>query len=171
MRDGPFRRALKAAALLNHRLALALRRRRRGAHFALAGSCRRSGLCCEEPAIQVGPLTWYLSTLRRAFLLWQRRVNGFELLSADARHRLFVFRCTHFDRAARACDSYDTRPGMCRDYPRVLLGQATPQFLSGCGFRAVPLNSARLRQALARQPLSDEQRERLLRDLGITGDA
>lgn len=172
MRDGRVRRLLKAVALVNFRLGLALRRSRRGgAAWRLGGSCRRNGVCCEAPSVQVGRATWYVPTLRRAFLSWQRRVNGFELSGQDPRWRMFAFRCTHYDRATRSCDSYDSRPGICRDYPRHLLDQPAPEFLPGCGYRALPGNAERLRVALEAQPLSPEQRARLARDLGLDPDA
>jgi Fe-S-cluster containining protein len=60
-------------------------------------------------------------SLRRVFLWWQRVVNGFELKATHARERTFVFTCTHFDEATRLCDSYGSRPGLCRDYPRATL--------------------------------------------------
>jgi uncharacterized protein len=172
MRDGPLRRSLKAIALLSFRLGLTLSRSRRsGAGWTLGGACRRSGLCCEAPSVQVGPATWFVPSVRRAFLWWQRRVNGFELTGQDPRYRALAFRCTHYDRATRSCDSYDSRPGICRDYPRHLLNQPAPEFLPGCGYRALPGNAGRLRRALEGQPLSPEQRARLARDLGIDPDA
>jgi hypothetical protein len=171
MRDGRLRRTLKAVALLNYRLGLTLRRASRRAGPALGGACRRSGLCCVAPAVQVGRATWYLPTLRRAFLWWQRRVNGFELTGQTSRYRSFTFRCTHYDAATRRCDSYDSRPGVCRDYPRHLLEQPAPEFLPGCGYHALPANAASLRRALDAQPLSPEQRARLSRGLGIDADA
>ena len=120
MRDGSFLRAVKRIALWEYRIDLALHRawhRSRGERpWTLEGACRRSGACCEAPAIAVGRLTWSLRSARWLFLAWQRRVNGFELMSADARARLFVFRCTHYDRETRSCDSYGSRPGVCRDY-------------------------------------------------------
>jgi Fe-S-cluster containining protein len=103
--------------------------------------------------------------VRRAFLWWQRVVNGFELSGRDAEARAFVFRCTHFDRATRSCDSYDSRPGMCRDYPRALLWQPAPEMLPGCGYRGVAPNAERLLAALEARPLTPEQRERLRRGL------
>jgi uncharacterized protein len=99
--------------------------------------------------------------LRRAFLAWQRRVNGFELVSRDAARRTFVFDCTHFDRKTRSCDSYASRPGMCRDYPRLLLWQPNPELLPGCGYRPVAPNAAALRESLARVSLTPEQRAKL----------
>ena len=86
------------------------------------------------------------------------------LVEARRRERTFV-RCTHFDRSTRACDSYSSRPGMCRDYPRALLYQTHPVLLPGCGYRPLARNAAELRQALRDRPLTDEQRARLLREL------
>jgi Fe-S-cluster containining protein len=105
--------------------------------------------------------------VRRLFLAWQRHVNGFELVHRDSEGRAFVFRCTHFDQATRSCDSYDSRPGMCRDYPRLLLWQADPELLPGCGYRAIAPNAARLKAALERLPLTPGQRERLRRGLRL----
>lgn len=165
MRDAAGRRALKRVALWNFRLGLFLQRRlfrwRGQRPWTLGGDCRRCAACCEAPAIQVGPFVWFVPTLRRAFLLWQERVNGFRLTASDLRNRVFVFECTHFDRASRSCDSYESRPGMCRDYPRLLLYQADPQFLPGCGYRATPPNARGLRAALGGLPLSDAQRKQL----------
>ena len=169
MKDGPLRRVVKRLALFLFHLNLwtdrALRRLRRQRHFRLGGHCLRSAQCCQAPAIQVNALTWYLPTLRRLFLCWQERVNGFVLVRSERAGRLFVFRCTHFDWATRSCDSYSSRPGMCRDYPRALLGQASPQFLPGCGYRAVAVGGERLRKALEERHLPPPQLERLKKDL------
>jgi hypothetical protein len=171
MRDGLGRRAVKRVALWNFALNLrahrAWRRARGERPFALGGDCRRCARCCEAPAIQAHPLVWHLRTLRRAFLWWQERVNGFVRTGADAASRTFVFRCTHFDPASRACDSYDSRPGMCRDYPRLLLWQADPEMLPGCGYRALAPDRARLAALLRDQPLTAEQREKLRRGLRL----
>ena len=75
-------------------------------------------------------------------------MNGFELVGEDAEEQALVFRCTHYDRATRSCDSYDSRPGMCRDYPRLLLWQPRPQLLPGCGYRVRPPNAAGFRESL-----------------------
>ena len=106
-----------------------------------------------------------MPSLRRAFLAWQRCVNGFELQGSDADARIFVFRCTHFDPQTRRCDSYASRPGMCRDYPRALLYQPHPELLPGCGYRPVARNAKRFLRVLDAQPLTDEQRARLKKDL------
>ena len=171
MRDGLLLRAVKRvtrwrfqADLSMHR---ALRRARGDRPYLLGGECRRCARCCEAPAIQAGRAVWYLPTLRRAFLWWHRRVNGFELMSRDPQARVFVFRCTHFDHATRTCDSYDSRPGMCRDYPRNLLAQPNPEMLPGCGYRPVAPNSAAFLRALQSASVSGDTLARLKRDLHL----
>lgn len=169
MKDGSLRRTVKAVAraafFLNVWTDRGLRRLRGEHAFLLGGACQRCAACCEAPAIRVHALLWLAPTLRRAFLWWQERVNGFELVEARRRERTFVFRCTHFDWTTRSCDSYSSRPGMCRDYPRALLRQSTPELLPGCGYRPLARNAAALRQALLDRPLTEEQRARLRRQL------
>jgi hypothetical protein len=171
VRDGPWRRALKRVALWNfvlnlraHRL---LRRMRGERPYVLGGECRRCAACCEAPAVQAHPAVWHLRSLRALFLFWQERVNGFVLTGTERRSRTFVFRCTHFDAATRLCDSYDSRPGMCRDYPRLLLWQPNPEFLPGCGYRAVTPRAERFRALLKDPSLTTEQREKLRRGLRL----
>jgi hypothetical protein len=163
--------AVKRVALWCYRVDLALHRAwHRGERpWTLEGSCRRSGACCEAPALAVGRLTWSMPNVRRLFLAWQRRVNGFELVSADARARLFVFRCTHYDRERRSCDSYGSRPGVCRDYPCNLMWQPAPELLPPCGYRARPPNAEALRASLEALDLTPAQREKLLRGLRLEG--
>jgi hypothetical protein len=115
----------------------------------------------------VGRLTWYLPGLRRLFLSWQERVNGFVRVGGDRDQRAFIFRCTHFDPDTRSCDSYDSRPGMCRDYPRALLAQPNPEMLPGCGYRPVAANREGLLSRLAALPLSPEARAKLVRGLHL----
>jgi hypothetical protein len=173
VKDGPLLRAVKRVALWRYQVDIALHRawrRARGERpWTIAGACRRSGACCEAPAIVVGRQTWFLPSVRRLFLAWQRRVNGFDLVSADARARLFVFRCSHFDRATLSCDSYDSRPGFCRDYPRLLLWQPSPEMLPPCGYRAIPPNAAGLRASIDRLDITPAQREKLRRGLRLGG--
>ncbi len=173
MRDGRLLRAVKLLARLQYtadlRLQRALARRRGERPWRLVGQCRRSGLCCEAPAIAVGTLVWSVPLLRRTFLAWQRRVNGFELARLDPEAQAFVFHCTHFDRTSRRCDSYDSRPAICRDYPRLLLWQVDPQLFPGCGYRAVPPNAAGLAAAIDQLEITPEQRERLRKGLRLQG--
>lgn len=97
--------------------------------------------------MQVGPLVWRVRAVRRLFLWWQERINGF-VLTETRPTRTFVFRCTHFDWDTRRCDSYGSRPGMCRDYPRALLDQPSPAFLPGCGYRPIAPNAGGLLREL-----------------------
>jgi hypothetical protein len=171
MRDGAFLRTVKRVARLCHGADLAAHRALRQARgerpWGLGGGCCRSGACCEAPAIQVGRLVWSMPTLRWLFLAWQRRVNGFHLASADVRSRAFVFRCSHYDRSRRSCDSYGSRPAMCRDYPRHLMWQPNPELLPACGYRAIAPNAAGLRAGIALLDLRPEQREKLRRGLRL----
>ena len=171
MRDGPGRRVLKAFALVlfyaNRAPRLLGRGLRRLDLWRLGGECRRCAACCERPAIRANPLVWHMPLLRRVFLWWQEHVNGFVLAGTVPRERLFQFDCTHFDRATRSCDSYTSRPGMCRDYPRALLAQPAPELLPGCGYRPVLARAGRMLRVLASQPLSAEQRARLVRELRL----
>ena len=171
MKDGPFLRAVKAVArwrfFLDLRVARAWARWRRGRWFELAGECRRCARCCEAPGIRAHPVVFEMPAVRGLFLWWQRRVNGFELTSEDRTQSLFVFRCTHFDWQTRSCDSYDSRPGLCRDYPRALLDQPSPEFLPGCGYRARAPRAEHFLRVLDQQPLSEEQREKLKKGLKL----
>jgi Fe-S-cluster containining protein len=171
MKDGPFRRSLKAAArglfYLNLATDRRLRRLRGERPHLLGGACRRCARCCEAPAVQATAAVYHLRSLRTAFLWWQRRVNGFTLTGTVPGQRTFVFRCSHFDLATRSCDSYASRPGICRDYPRALLFQAAPELLAGCGYEALPPNAAGLRRALDASGLPPARLERLKRDLRL----
>jgi len=142
------------------------RRRRDPPRFVLEGACESCGACCEEPSIRVDRLTFRLAVFRGPFLAWQRVVNGFEFKRAEA-PSVFVFRCSHFDAATRRCDAYDSRPGMCRDYPRLLLEAAWPEFLPRCGHRARDLNGDRLLVALGRAGVSAETQAELAERLKL----
>lgn len=171
MKDNFPRRVLKRIALacfnINIRGTRAYWRWRRDKSYQLGGECRKCAACCEAPGIQVGRILWYMPTLRRLFLAWQKRVNGFELIERDIRHRVFVFRCTHFDPETRRCDSYDSRPGMCRDYPRALLHTANPEFLPGCGYKAVTCGAEKFIDALRAEGIEGEKLEELKKRLHL----
>lgn len=171
MKDGPVRAAVKALALACFSFDLALSRGlgrlRRPPDFRLGGACQGCGACCETPMIRTHFAVFALRSLRWCFLAWQRHVNRFELVAADRASRTWTFRCHHFDPVSRRCDSYGTRPGMCRDYPRALLASSDPQLLPGCGFRAVARNAAALRASLATADLPAERRAELERRLHV----
>lgn len=169
MRDGPLRTTVKRFALLVYLARVSLHRSQMRANgeirYRLGGSCVLCAKCCEAPGIQVGALTWYLPLFRKIFLGWHRIVNGFELVEKSRADRAFIFRCTHFDTTTRRCDSYSSRPGMCRDYPRPFLEQANPEFFEGCGFKAVALSRDGLLRALEASALSPDQRVKLSKEL------
>ena len=78
-----------------------------------------------------------------------------------------MFRCTHFDPSERRCDSYSSRPGMCRDYPRALLFQPAPELLPGCGYRPVSRKAGQLLRMLDTQPMRPEQRAKIEKELHL----
>jgi Fe-S-cluster containining protein len=167
MRDGPLRRAVKRVGLGVFSVRLWLHRSQADIRYELGGGCVRSGNCCEAPGIQVGKLTWYIPFARRVFLWWHEHVNGFELIEASREQKAFFFKCTHFDTDARSCDTYESRPGMCRDYPLVLTEQANPEFIDGCGFRAIARNRDDLVHILDNQSLTSEQMKKLKKGLHL----
>ena len=150
-------------------LELGLRRRRLARsgepRYCLTGTCNGCGKCCERPSIQVDRLTWHLSSARRLFLFWQRHVNGFVLDSADPRFKIFSFRCTHYDPATRQCDSYDSRPHLCRDYPINLTYDAIPSLFPECSHRVVDKHADSMVSALEKAGVSPEQLEAIKKKL------
>ncbi len=171
MRDGVALRALKHVVRWAGMVELSWRRlwlKTRGEpRYRLEGSCNGCGRCCERPSLQVGWPVWRLPKLRALVLWWQRRVNGFELVEADPRFKLFVFRCTHYDPKTKLCDSYDSRPLMCRDYPRNLQFEALPQLFTECSHSLVLKKAEAFRAALKNTSLSDEERKALEEKLNL----
>jgi Fe-S-cluster containining protein len=158
MKDGLLRRIVKRIALLRYTVDLGITRRLRGApHFVLRGTCGGCGRCCETPSIPVRPLFFRLRLTRWIILEWHRLVNGFEYVDEDRKRRLLVFHCTHFDAVTRRCDAYESRPGLCRDYPRNLLYSSKPDLFPECGFYALHRNAAGFRDALERLDLPPEK--------------
>lgn len=100
---------------------------------------------------------FHVAPLARVWLAWQRVVNGFELTGRLPEARAFVFRCTHFDPTTRRCDSYESRPGMCHDYPRLVLEEADPELFPSCGYRPVAKNGAAMIAALEARGVRGEQ--------------
>jgi Fe-S-cluster containining protein len=172
VRDGVFRAGVKRVAravVEGEGFFRGLVRRARGQRpvFVLGGACQRCARCCEAPSLQVGTVVFHLPAARRAFVWWQVAVNQWSLTSLDRRTRTLTFACAHFDAATRSCDSYATRPAACRDYPRNLMDQPSPDLLPGCGYRPVASGAQALQRALDAQPLTAEQRERLARELRL----
>jgi hypothetical protein len=170
-RDGPVLGAVKAVVRafweLEYGVRRWLRRARGKERYRLGGACEGCAKCCEAPSVAVGFFTWYFPTIRSLFLSWQRVVNGFELVRAEREDRVFVFACSHFDRKTRRCDSYETRPFMCRDYPRLLLEQPWPELFDGCGYRAIDTEGGRLSGAIDAADLPEEKKKELKRRLHV----
>ena len=139
----------------------------RGRHWKLVGECNACGACCLEPTIHAALPIWYLRAARLPFLAWQRWVNGFEFAAEDKSSRDLVFRCTHYDPASKRCDSYGSRPSMCRDYPTVLLDQPWPELFETCGYRVCARRPERLRAGIDATSLPPEVKAELLRKLRI----
>jgi Fe-S-cluster containining protein len=171
MRDGPVRCAVKLVALARFRFDLgvtrAIRRLRGKPDYVLGGSCEGCGGCCVTPMIQVSPLIFHLATMRWLMLTWHWEVNQLEFLRWDRESSSMVFRCHHYDPETRLCDSYRSRPGMCRDYPRALLDSPNPVFIEGCGHFPVARGAERMRDAIARVELDAKAREELERRLHL----
>ena len=167
MRDGLAHSAVKRIALSVYDARLAIHRSHADIRYDLGGECVRCSACCEAPGIQLSWLSWYVPLIRPLVVAWHRLVNGFVLIEARRADRALIFECTHFDPVARACDSYDTRPGLCRDYPRLFLEQANPEFFEGCGYKALPKNRGRLVQILREHELAPEQIEKITTELNL----
>lgn len=161
MRDGAWRVVVKGLARWVKTFDLRLTRwalaRRGEPRYRLTGSCNGCGKCCEAPSQPVSRFTWHVPTARRLFLWWQRVVNGFEVTDSVARSRVFVFRCTHFDRASRQCDSYASRPLMCRDYPVNLTFEAVPELFPECSYGVEDKKAAQLKAALIAAGITGEK--------------
>ncbi len=168
MRDDLLRRSIKWWARLAASLELRLVRKfAPPPRYRLFGTCNGCGRCCEAPTLQAGRFTWRLKSLRALALWWQRVVNGFELVSSDPRFRTMTFRCTHYDPVTKHCDSYGSRPLICRDYPVNLTHEANPVLFDECSHRIVDVNAEGLRDALSRTSLTPEQLEQLERKLNL----
>ena len=160
MKDRAIRRSIKFVALLRYQFDLGITRfilKFKGEpQYTLRGECVGCGACCETPMIHTIAPFFYVRSLRWIFLSWHKHVNGFELVKEDRKERTFVFKCTHLDPETKHCDSYSSRPGMCRDYPRNLLYHPRPEFLEGCTFSAVAENAELINETLEELELPPE---------------
>lgn len=174
MRDGPIRTFLKWFARSVKSFDLSLTRSllvyQGEQRYRVSGSCNSCGKCCETPTIPVGRAVWFVRTLRAIFLWWQRVVNGFELIDTDPRFKLFIFKCTHFDPVTKQCDSYESRPLMCRDYPYNLTFQAVPSLFPECSYVMHDKKAEGLRAALKKAGVEGEKLAELEKKLFLTKD-
>jgi Fe-S-cluster containining protein len=165
MKDNFPRRFIKRIALFAYNSELRMKRsamRLKGEpQFELAGRCELCAQCCETPSIQVARWMVRLKTTRWLLVTWHKHVNGFDLKEVITRQGVLVFTCSHFDPETRRCDSYESRPGMCRDYPRNLLYAPMPEFLPSCGYFAVNKKRAKLEAMLADEQIDPSKKEAL----------
>ena len=156
MRDGPLRALVKRGVRWLVSADLLLRRKMMPRpRYRLTGTCNGCGRCCEAPSVQVSALTAKVPLVLVWVSAWHRAVNGFEMQELNG--RILTFRCTHYDPATKTCDSYETRPTMCRDYPVNLTHEAVPSLFDECSHRIVDRNAASLRRALAETGLAPEK--------------
>lgn len=170
MRDDRLRRAIKAPLrwLFLNDLRLKRRLRLTGApRHELAGSCNGCGKCCEEPSMSVGFWLAHLTPLRVLFLLWQRHVNGFVFARFERRHRVLVFTCSHFDAVTRQCDSYESRPAFCHDYPMRLLDEPWPILFDECSYTLRLRDGAPLSSGIDALDLPEGERAALKKKLRL----
>jgi Fe-S-cluster containining protein len=132
--------------------------------YELKGSCCGCGGCCTTPMIHTIAPVFYLKSLRALFLKWHRVVNGFELLEERRIERTFVFKCTHYDPETKQCDSYSSRPGMCRDYPKNVIYYPRPEFIEGCSYKAIAKDADDIEQTLAELDLPPDKLEKVRKE-------
>ncbi len=170
MRDGLLRRCLKAVVRSMNTVDLAVTRAvKPRAPYRLLGSCNGCGRCCESPGIPVRKFVWYLPTARRVFLWWQRLVNGFVLKESDARTRTFFFTCTHYDAVTKRCDSYESRPLMCRDYPVNLIYEGVPPLFDECSYVVQARNAKALKAELVKAGVTGDKLAEMEKKLFLRG--
>jgi len=129
--------------------------------YEIRGSCNQCGACCVTPTVALPTLMYRMRTIRRLVIAWQVHVNRFELLQDDRTDRALVFRCPHHDSEHQRCRCYETRPGMCRDYPRSLALAANPEFFGSCGYYAHYRDADAMREALAELDLPPDKQAEL----------
>ena len=111
-----------------------------------------------------------MHSTRWIILKWHKLVNGFEILGENRQMKCFIFKCTHWDPETKLCDSYDSRPGLCRDYPRNLIDTTDPVFMKDCGYYAVRKNAESMEKALDDLDLPEENLRELKQKLHLTRD-
>ena len=158
------RRAVKRVALWRYNTDLAasrLIRRLRGdaPTLELEGGCTGCGACCDTPSIQLPTVIFFFKSVRWLVKTWHWHVNGFAYIGIDRRNRILIFSCTHLDPVTKQCDSYDSRPGLCRDYPVNLLEDVRPTFFPSCGYYALSPDAAEIRADLAELEIPEARRE------------
>lgn len=171
MKDGTIRTIIKRIALLCYSIDLkstrGIKAFRGEPLYRLNGFCNQCGACCKSPMIPVFSPFFFIKPIHRIIRAWHRWVNAFEYVGEDRKSQILIFRCTHWDPITKMCDSYNTRPGMCRDYPRNLIYSPNPTFLEPCSYYAIDKNADRMRAALKDLNLPPEKLEALEQKLYV----
>ena len=171
MTDGTIRKTIKRIALVCYSIDLkstrAIQALRGEPLYRLHGFCNQCGACCQSPMIPIFPALFFIKSFHWLIRAWHRWVNGFEFIGEDRKNKILIFRCTHWDPHTKLCDSYDTRPGMCRDYPRNLVYSTDPNFLNQCSYYAVDKNAECMRAVLEDLNLPPEKLEALKQKLHV----
>ncbi len=171
MKDNPPRIIIKRLAALRYAAEIGVRRwwrRLRGRrYYRLGGHCIRCGKCCTSPVIEVYPMFFHLAPARLAIVFWHRIINGFVYIGENRKRKQFIFRCSHLDPETGTCDSYLSRPGLCRDYPRNLLDTPAPQMLDGCGYYPLLAKAEKMAVAIDGIDMPEDVRDRLKSNLGL----
>jgi uncharacterized protein len=171
MKDGIYKKNIKRIAWSRYCFDLAVTRlilKAKGeSNYKMQGKCCKCGACCETPMIRTIAPFFYLKSLRWLFLIWHRKINGFELIREDRIKRTFVFNCTHFNTKTKQCDAYSSRPGMCRDYPINILYNTPPLFLPTCTFSAIAKNADQITESLDKLDLPPEKLEKIKKEFFV----
>lgn len=129
--------------------------------YTLIGNCESCGKCCENPAIKIGFLLNNIKFFKYLYNLWQKKINGFIFQKHNQETKVFYFICNHWDSNSKKCDSYDSRPGMCRDYPRNLLYSSIPDFFKECGYKPLDKNAKKFNLALDKISIDEEKKKKI----------
>lgn len=171
MRDGLFLKCFKTIVLIRFHVDRYLTRRylhlKGEPLYRLGGHCNQCGACCETPAVQVHRGVFLSRSATWLIKWWHWKINGFRLIEKDRKNRVFIFKCTHFDPETKQCDSYNSRPGMCRDYPRPLLFSTNPEFFKQCGHYPVRKSAGSFRQSIENLDFPDDKKQELIRKLHL----
>jgi len=165
MKDGVMIKSVKIIALTRYRIDLLFTRfilkLKSEPGYIIKGECCGCGSCCETPMIRTYAPFFYLKSLRWLYLTWHKKINGFILFEEKRIERTFVFKCTHLSSKTKKCDAYSSRPGMCRDYPRNILYNTPPNFISGCSYSPIAKNANKINKSLDKLNLPKEKLDKI----------
>ena len=172
MRDGPIRTTIKALVRWRYLTDLKITRKilqlkGEGALYKLQGKCNGCGACCKSPMIQIHPWLFYFKSIRKATILWHEQINGFNYIGDNRKEKYLIFKCTHYQEETGQCDSYHSRPGLCRDYPNNLIYEPRPALLPECSYQIVDPNQQAIRESFKDLDLTEEQLSKLKKEFYI----